>query len=40
MYPDTGKVMVRALDKVGFLEGAEYLEGEAARPKIFDLPRR
>lgn len=37
VYPDTGKVMVRSLRRVGFLENVAYLEGEPARPKIFEL---
>lgn len=40
VYPDTGKVMVRALQRVGFLENVDYMEGEAARPRIFDLAKR
>lgn len=37
VYPDTGKVMVRSLGRVGWLEKVEYMEGEPDRPKIFDL---
>jgi uncharacterized cupin superfamily protein len=40
VYPDTGKVMVRALEKVGFLQTAAYMEEEAVRPRIFDLAKR
>jgi uncharacterized cupin superfamily protein len=40
VYPDTGKVMVRALERVGFLSKVPYMEGEADRPRILDLPRR
>jgi uncharacterized cupin superfamily protein len=36
-YPDSGKVMVRTLQKVGRLEPLPYMEGEPARPKVFDL---
>lgn len=36
-YPDSGKVMVRSLSKVGFLEGTPYMEGELDRPRIFDM---
>jgi len=40
VYPDTGKILVRSLSTVGFLNRAEYMEGEAVRPKIFDLVKR
>jgi len=40
VYPDTGKVMVRSLGRVGFLENVDYLEGEATRPKIFELAEK
>jgi len=36
-YPDNGKVLVRAIQKVGRLEEAAYMDGEPDRPKIFDL---
>jgi uncharacterized cupin superfamily protein len=36
-YPDSGKVLIRALHKVGFLQPADYLAGEPANPKIFEL---
>jgi uncharacterized cupin superfamily protein len=36
-YPDSGKVMVRGLGKVGFLAESEYMDGEPTRPKILDL---
>jgi uncharacterized cupin superfamily protein len=39
VYPDTGKIMVRALSKVGFLASADYMQGESERPRIFDLAR-
>jgi uncharacterized cupin superfamily protein len=39
VYPDTGKVMVRSLARVGFLESVDYLHGEAKEPKIFELAR-
>ncbi len=35
-YPDTGKVMVRALQSVGRLEKTPYMDGEPDRPVIFD----
>jgi len=37
VYPDSGKVMVRSLQTVGFLAKQDYMEGEAERPKIFEL---
>jgi len=37
VYPDTGKVMVRSLKRVGYFEKTPYMEGEAERPKIFEL---
>jgi uncharacterized cupin superfamily protein len=36
-YPDTGKVMVRGLKTVGYLNKADYMAGEPERPRIFDL---
>lgn len=36
-YPDTGKVFVRALGKVGTLEKMAYLEKEPSPPRIFEL---
>jgi uncharacterized cupin superfamily protein len=40
LYPDSGKVMVRSLNRVGFLEKTPYLEAEAVPPKIFELARQ
>jgi uncharacterized cupin superfamily protein len=40
VYPDSGKVMVRSLGQVGFLNGTDYLEGEPETPKIFDLAKK
>ena len=37
IYPDTGKVMVRSLQRVGWLDDVPYMEGEADRPAIFDM---
>lgn len=34
-YPDSGKVMVRALQTVGRLERTHYLDGEEGTPKLF-----
>lgn len=39
VYPDSGKVMIRGLRKLGFVEDAEYLQGEPAEPRIFELAR-
>jgi uncharacterized cupin superfamily protein len=39
VYPDTGKVFVRSLKRVGFLENVDYMKGEADEPKIFELAR-
>lgn len=36
-YPDSGKVFVRALKTVGRLEKTEYMAGEPATPRIFEL---
>lgn len=36
-YPDSGKVMVRSLQTVGWLKKDDYLAGEPAVPKIFSL---
>ncbi len=39
-YPDTGKVMVRAFQQVGYLEKVPYMDGEPEKPKILDLVER
>ncbi len=36
-YPDNGKVMVRGVKTVGFLEKADYMAGESEVPAIFAL---
>lgn len=36
-YPDSGKVLVRSLRKIGFFEATDYMKGEPERPRIFDL---
>ncbi len=36
-YPDTGKVLIRGLGKVGRLAETEYFDGEPERPKILEL---
>lgn len=38
-YPDSGKVMVRSLMKVGRLEETEYMDGENETPRVLDLHR-
>ena len=40
VYPDTGKVLVRSLQRVGFLEKTAYLAGEADEPPIFALAQK
>jgi len=37
VYPDSGKIMVRSLRRVGWLENVEYLAGEPDPPRIFSL---
>lgn len=37
-YPDSGKVMVRSLQRIGLLEGKDYMHGEGPRPKLLDMP--
>lgn len=39
-YPDTGKLMVRAIGQVGQMQSKAYLEGEPNPPKIFGLKER
>jgi len=36
-YPDSGKVFVRSLGRVGWLEKVEYMKGEPEEPRIFEL---
>lgn len=36
-YPDTGKVMVRSLKRVGVFTKTEYMEGEPERPRMLEL---
>ncbi|MBL8327074.1 MAG: cupin domain-containing protein [Rubrivivax sp.] len=36
-YPDSGKVMVRSLQRVGLLEATDYMQGEEARPRLLDM---
>lgn len=40
VYPDSGKVMVRSLRRVGLLENVDYMEGEPERPKILELAEK
>ncbi|MDQ3036271.1 MAG: cupin domain-containing protein [Myxococcota bacterium] len=37
LYPDSGKVMVRSLAKIGHLESGPYMAGEPERPKMLAL---
>lgn len=37
VYPDSGKVLVRSLGRIGWLESVDYLEGEPDSPRIFEL---
>lgn len=39
-YPDTGKVMVRALQTVGRLEARPYMDGEPEKPILFEMFER
>jgi uncharacterized cupin superfamily protein len=39
-YPDSGKIMVRSLKRVGWLEKVDYMHGEPASPKILELAER
>lgn len=36
-YPDSGKIMVRSLKRVGWLENVDYFEGEPDKPRILDM---
>ena len=38
-YPDNGKVLVRSLQRIGWLENEEYLAGEPDPPRVFELAR-
>ena len=37
IYPDSGKIMIDSLNRVGFLQDAEYMAGEPATPKVFEM---
>jgi uncharacterized cupin superfamily protein len=37
VYPDAGKIFVRGVGKVGYLEKADYMHGEPSPPEIFAL---
>lgn len=39
-YPDSGKIMVRSLQRIGRLENVDYLDGEPDPPRIFELARK
>jgi uncharacterized cupin superfamily protein len=36
-YPDSGKVMVRSLRRIGLFEATDYGHGEGSRPKLLDM---
>jgi uncharacterized cupin superfamily protein len=36
-YPDNGKVAVRSLQRIGWLENQDYLAGEPDPPRVFEL---
>lgn len=36
-YPDSGKVMVRSLKRIGLFEATDYMHGEGPRPKLLDM---
>jgi uncharacterized cupin superfamily protein len=38
-YPDSGKVTVRSLKRVGYLQDADYHAGEPEQPVILDMAR-
>lgn len=38
-YPDSGKVLVRSLRRVGYLSDERYVEGEPDVPRILELAR-
>ena len=37
VYPDSGKVLVRSLERLGRMESADYFEGEPKPPRIFEM---
>lgn len=39
VYPDSGKVYLRGLKQVGYLQPADYMAGEPDEPRIFALIR-
>jgi uncharacterized cupin superfamily protein len=36
-YPDSGKILVRSEQKIGYLRAAEYMDGEPERPRVLEL---
>jgi uncharacterized cupin superfamily protein len=40
VYPDSGKVLVRSLKRVGWLEKVDYMKGEPDPPIILELARK
>lgn len=39
VYPDSGKVYVRGIKRIGFLEKADYMAGESDSPRILEMFR-
>lgn len=37
VYPDSGKLMVRSLERMGRLEDTDYMHGEGPRPRLLDM---
>lgn len=37
VYPESGKVLVRGIGRIGFLEDAPYMAGEPEVPRIFEM---
>lgn len=37
VYPDNGKVLVRSLQRIGWLENVEYFDGEPDPPRILSM---
>ena len=40
VYPDSGKVLVRGIRRIGFIEDAAYMAGEPEDPRIFGMIAR
>lgn len=39
VYPDNGKVLIRGIERIGFLEDADYFDGEPETPAILTMAR-